>query len=80
MPKIKKPPPVGILDHLLKRYREGRIQHSDLLELKHWLESNPDVPSGKWYKRFKTGTLAGSGEMPLTFLAPSMAADGEEVE
>ena len=80
MPKIKKPPPKGILDHLVKRYREGRISSSDFLELKHWLESDPDVPDGKWYKRFKTGTLAGHGEEPSTFLAPGMAVEGDEVQ
>lgn len=78
--KIKRPPPAGILNHLLKRYREGRIRDSDLLELKHWMESDPNVPNGKWYKRFKSGTLAGKGELPLTFLAPGMAVDGEEVD
>ena len=80
MPKIKKPPPAGILDHLIQRYREGRVSSADFLELKHWLESDPDVPKGKWYKRFKTGTPAGKGELPLTFLAPGMAAEGEEVQ
>jgi hypothetical protein len=44
------------------------------------LESEPDVPSGRWYKRFKSGTLAGRGEMPSTFLARGMAVEGEEVE
>jgi len=43
------------------------------------LESDPDVPQGKWFKRFKSGTLAGEGEMPSTFLSPRMAAEGEEV-
>jgi hypothetical protein len=57
MPKIKKPPPKRILDHLVKRFREGRISSSDFLELKHWLESDPDVPDGRWFKRFKTGFL-----------------------
>jgi len=80
MPTIKKPPPAGILDQLIQRYREGRVSSADFLDLKHWLESDPDVPRGKWYKRFKTGTLAGKGEMPLTFLAPGMAAEGEEVQ
>ena len=80
MPKIKKPPPTGILDHLIKRYREGRVSSADFLELKHWLESDPEVPKGKWYKRFRTGTLAGKGEMPSTFLAPGMTAEGEEVQ
>ncbi len=79
MPKIKKPPPPGILDHLTKRYREGRISSADFLALKHWLESDPDVPGGKWYKRFDNFTLAGKGEVPLTFLTPSMAVEGEEV-
>ena len=80
MPKIRKPPPPGILNHLIQRYQEGRIKDSDFLELKHWLESDPDVPKSKWYKRFKTGILAGKGEMPSTFLAPGTAVDGEEVE
>jgi hypothetical protein len=39
MPKIKLPPPKGSLDHLVKRFREGRISSSDFLELKHWIES-----------------------------------------
>ena len=80
MPKIRKPPPKGILDHLVKRYREGRIASSDVLELKHWLEFDPDVPDGKWFKRFRTGTLAGKGEAPSTFLAPGMAVEGDEVQ
>jgi hypothetical protein len=78
--KIRKPPPKGILDHLIERFRAGRISSSDFLELKHWLESDPEVPEGKWYKRFKTGTLAGKGEQPSTFLAPGMAVDGKELE
>ncbi len=65
---------------MIERYHEGRIEGTDFLELKHWLESDPDVPSRKWYKRFKTGSHAGYGEMPLTFLAPGMSAEGEEVE
>src|SRR5437867_33777 len=77
MPKIKKSPPPGIMNHLIKRYREDRISSADFLELKHWMESDPDVPNGKWYKRFKTGTLAGKGEMLLTFLSSGMAVDGK---
>lgn len=79
MPKIKKPPPKGVLDRLVKRFREGRISSSDFLELKPWLESDPDVPEGKWFKRFKTGCLAGYGQEPSTFLAPGMAVGGDEV-
>jgi hypothetical protein len=80
MPKIKKPPPKGILEHLIRRYHEGRIQSSDLLELKQWMESEPTVPDGDWFKRFKTGTLTGHGEKVATFLSPGMAVQGEEVK
>ena len=80
MPKIRKPPPKGILDHLVERFREGRISSSDFLELKRWLESDPDVPEGKWFKRFKSGVLAGNGETPSTFLGPGMAAEGDEAQ
>ena len=48
--------------------------------MKHWLESDPDVPAGKWYKRFKSGTLAGNGERVSTFLARGMAVEGDEVK
>jgi len=64
MPKIKKPPPAGILDHLIQRYREGRVSSADFLELKYWLESDPDVPEGKWYKRFKTARLQVKASCP----------------
>ena len=67
------------MDHLVRRFRDGRVSATDFVELKHWLDSNPDVPAGKWYKRFRAFTLAGEGEMPLTFLTPGMATDGEEV-
>jgi hypothetical protein len=78
MPKIKNPPP-RLLDHLVERWKDGRVSSDDFLELKHWLESNPDVPTGRWYKRFESGTLAGNGELPSTFLSPGMAVEGEEV-
>jgi hypothetical protein len=37
MPKIRKPPPRGILDYLIERYRDGRISAADFIELKRWL-------------------------------------------
>ncbi len=80
MPKLRKPPPPGILDHLVERYRDGRISVIDFIELKHWLESDPEVPAGMWYKRFKKFTLVGEGEMPKTFLTPGMAPKGRQVQ
>jgi hypothetical protein len=80
MPKIRKPPPQGVLDHLVQRFKDGRISATDFLDLKHWLESDPIVPEGKWFKRFKTGIHAGEGDRPSTVLAPDMVVTGEEVE
>jgi len=79
MPKIRRPPPSGILDHLLERFREGRISTRDFMELKRWLESDVEVPSGKWYKRFSNFTLVGEGEFPKTFLTAGMKPYGVEV-
>jgi hypothetical protein len=67
------------MDHLLMRFREGRVSVADLNELKHWLESEPDVPAGMWFKRFAKFTLVGEGEYPKTFLAVGMHPHGEEI-
>jgi hypothetical protein len=67
------------LDHLIERFRDGRMSIEDFTELKHWLESDVEVPSGKWYKRFANFTLAGEGELPKTFLTPDMQPHGIEV-
>jgi hypothetical protein len=68
------------MEHLVQRFREGRISVADFDALQDWLTSNPDVPDGKWYKRFPRFTLAGEGELPKTFLTPGMAPHGEEVQ
>lgn len=68
------------MGHLVQRYRDGRISVSDFEELKEWLESEPEVPAGMWYKRFAKFTLAGESELPKTFLTPEMHPKGEEVD
>jgi hypothetical protein len=67
------------MKHLLERFRNGRIATEDFTELKHWLESDTEVPEGMWFKRFANFTLAGEGELPKTFLGRGMAAKGTEV-
>jgi hypothetical protein len=44
------------------------------------MESEPTVPDGDWFKRFKTGILAGHSENVATFLSPGMAMKGTEVQ
>ena len=68
------------MDHLIERFRDGRLSTGDFIELKHWLESDVDVPAGLWYKRFKNFTLAGDGEYPKTFLTADMQPHGQEIE
>jgi hypothetical protein len=79
MPKIKKPPPY-FMKHLVDRFREGWISVSDFDTLQDWLSTNPDVPTGEWYKRFSKFPLAGEGEVPKTFLTPDMIPHGTEVQ
>lgn len=68
------------MDHLVDRYRKGRISVADFEVLQDWLDSDPDVPAGEWYKRFPKFILAGQGEMPKTFLTLGMAPHGTEVD
>jgi hypothetical protein len=67
------------MNHLLERFRDGRIAVADFAELKHWLESDVEAPTGPWFKRFRKFTLAGEGEMPKTFLSTGMVPKGKEV-
>jgi hypothetical protein len=47
--------------------------------LAEWLDAQPDVSEGKWYKRFPGMTACGEGEWVKTFLTPGQVAEGEEV-
>ena len=80
MPKFRRPPPPGILNHLLEKFRDGRIAATDFIGLKHWLEGAPEVPDGPWFKRFPNFTPVGDGELLKTFLTRSMVPKGREVE
>jgi hypothetical protein len=66
--------------HLVDRFRDGRISVTDFDALQDWLNSNPDVPPGRWYKRFPKFILAGEGETPKTFLTSGMVPQGTEVQ
>jgi hypothetical protein len=79
MPKIKKPPPAACMRHLVDRFREGRIAVADFEALQDWLDSDPEVPSGPWYKAFPSFTLAGEGEVPKTFLTSRMIPHGKKL-
>jgi hypothetical protein len=80
LPRIdrKKVPP-GILRHLLNRVQERRISADQLVELAQWLDKDPEVPEGPWYKRFSGMIACGEGEWVKTFLAPGQIPRGKRV-
>ena len=78
MPKIAKWPemPVAIREHLMERMRDRNIGLDDLNRLRLWLESQPDVPKGDWFKDFGSFKLCGEGRLPKTFLLAGQVATG----
>jgi hypothetical protein len=80
MPKVRRSKlPEAVFRHLLQRARERNITAAQFVQLSIWLNSNPDVPNGKWYKRFPEFMICGEGDLPKTFLLPGQLPDGKEV-
>ena len=64
MPKIRRRKlPKPLLTHLLARIRDRNISAEQIILLARWLDSEPVVPEGKWFKRFAGFTLCGEGEL-----------------
>lgn len=59
---------------------ERRITAEDLNTLRIWVESEPDVPPGKWFKDFGRFKICGEGPDPKTFLTAGQAASGFEID
>lgn len=80
MPKIRRAClPNALLQHLLTRARERQVSRDDILAFAAWLDTNPEVPEGEWFKRFPGLIACGEGELVKTFLIPSQVPHGEEV-
>ncbi|OAM89875.1 hypothetical protein OH491_17415 [Termitidicoccus mucosus] len=81
MPKFqRKNIPWQLLDHLADRVRSREITRQDVEQLARWIDSDPELPAGEWFKRFQNFTLCGRGDLPATLLTRSMSATGTEVE
>ena len=52
---------------------------SQLELLAQWLDTEPDVPEGQWYKRFSGMTVCGEGELIKTLLLPGQAPKGKRL-
>ena len=81
MPRIEKwanlPP--AVRRHLLERMRDRVIGIPDLNRLRLWIDTNPEVPEGDWYKDFGSFKICGNGSLPKTFLLRGQAAKGKAV-
>lgn len=80
MPKVRRSRlPDALFQHLLTRARERQIATSQIVAFAAWLDKNPEVPSGAWFKRFPSLIVCGEGELVKTFLTAGQAPYGEEV-
>ena len=50
--------PEGVRQHLIDRMRDRAISIADLNQLRAWIESQPEVPEGDWYKDFGSRFVA----------------------
>ena len=78
MPKVRRQSvPPALFQHLLDRIQSRKIPASQLELLAAWLDTEPDVPEGEWYKRFSGMTVCGAGEFVKTFQLPSQTPKGK---
>jgi len=80
MPKIRrKGVPPAVMEHLLLRMREREISAEQLGALVAWLNTEPEVPPGQWFKCFPGMIVCGEGELVKTFLRAGQAPVGEQL-
>lgn len=81
MPKIRRTNlPPALFQHLLERIQQRRIPAEQLELLANWLDGGPEVPQGKWFKRFPGMTVCGEGELVKTILLPGQHPTGQSVK
>ena len=81
MPKIRRHNlPRALYAHLLERIQQRQVSGQQLRLMLRWMDTHPEVPDGKWFKRFPAMTVCGESEWVKTFLVPGQVPDGEEIE
>jgi hypothetical protein len=80
MPKIRRHNlPPALLNHLLDRIRLREISAEQLGLFADWLDGEPEVPKGKWFKRFSGMIVCGDGELLKTLLTANQIPTGTEL-
>ncbi len=69
----------ALFHHLLDRVEPRKISESQLELLAKWLDGEPEVSEGQWYKGFSGITVCGEGELIKTFLLPAQTPKGQHV-
>jgi hypothetical protein len=81
MPKIRRENlPRPLYRHLMDRVWQRQISTGQLEQLLEWLEREPEVSNGRWFKRFPRLTVCGEGELIKTFFRPEQAATRDELK
>lgn len=81
MPRVRRANiPPALFQHLLDRIESRKIKAEQLALLARWLDTEPEVPEGEWYKRFSGMTVCGEGELIKTFLLPGQQPKGKRAE
>ena len=81
MPKVRRRNlPRQLYAHLLERVQQRQIAGRQLTLMIAWLDAEPDVPEGKWFKRFPSMIVCGEGEFVKTFLVSGQVPVGTEIQ
>jgi hypothetical protein len=81
MPRIRRSHlPKALYEHLLERIQSRNISTDHLRLFADWMDTQPEVPDGKWFKKFSGMTVCGEGELIKTFLQAGQIATGEELK
>ena len=81
MPRVRRRDlPRALLNHLLDRIGERAISADQLEEFADWLDTEPEVPDGRWFRSFSGMCVCGEGELVKTFLIEGQVPTGAEIK
>ena len=81
MPRVRRRGlPRALLNHLLDRISERAISADQLEEFVDWLDTQPEVPDGRWFRPFSGMCVCGEGELVKTFLIEGQVPTGTEIK